>query len=387
MGSTKIKRILLSLGLIASININALSFEEYQKQQQAGYKTYKDTIESEFKAYKAAYDKEFKQYKIDLKNRWDNPEVSTSHKWVQYDKKLTTKKVVDFKKQEIHIEVIAKDEKEAKEKLKETFAKLLKDDTKTAYNNDILSNKIYKTLKKPKPKIKVTQPIVKDIVTKKDTKKIIKTIETKPLKKVVYKNKFIYKVTIKMPANSLLRKAKYYKANVHKYAKKEKLNPNLIFAIMHSESSFNPMAESHIPAYGLMQIVPRSAGIDAYRYLYKKKKLVPSSFLFNYENNIQMGSAYLHILYFRYLKKIKNPKSRLFCTIAAYNTGAGNVAKAFTGKTNINSASRIINKMTPEEVHQKLLKDLPHAETKNYLKKVYDRTFMYDILLEKELSK
>ena len=62
------------------------------------------------------------------------------------------------------------------------------------------------------------------------------------------------------------------------------------------------MARSHIPAYGLMQIVPKTAGIDAYQYLYNKKRLLSSSYLYNSENNIEIGSAYLHILYYKYLK-------------------------------------------------------------------------------------
>ena len=146
---------------------------------------------------------------------------------------------------------------------------------------------------------------------------------------------------------------------------------------MHSESSFNPRARSHIPAYGLMQIVPRSAGIDTYRYLYKKKKLVSGSYLYNSTNNITMGSAYLHILYYRYLRKIKNPDSRLFCTIAAYNTGAGNIAWAFTKTHNINKAAPLINKLTPDEVQAKLLKDLKYDEPKHYLKKVSKRMSSY----------
>ena len=71
-----------------------------------------------------------------------------------------------------------------------------------------------------------------------------------------------------------------------------KIPQELIYAIMESESSFNPMARSNIPAYGLMQIVPRSAGIDAYNFLYKEKKLLSSRYLYNPSNNIKMGTAY-----------------------------------------------------------------------------------------------
>jgi len=151
---------------------------------------------------------------------------------------------------------------------------------------------------------------------------------------------------------------------------------------MHSESSFNPMARSHIPAFGLMQIVPRSAGVDSYQYLYNKKRILSSSYLYNSENNIKIGSAYLHILYYRYLKKIKNPQSRLYCTIAAYNTGAGNVARTFIGSTNINKAAQTINSMSPDAVLKTLMRKLPYNETKKYLKKVNDRVSAYNKLLK-----
>ena len=105
--------------------------------------------------------------------------------------------------------------------------------------------------------------------------------------------------------------------------------------------------------------------------------MLPSSYLYNANNNIKIGSAYLHIVYYRYFKKIKNPQSRLYCTIAAYNTGAGNVAKAFTGKTNVNLAASIINNMSSKEVYKHLQANLPYDETKKYLKKVSKRVTQY----------
>lgn len=75
----------------------------------------------------------------------------------------------------------------------------------------------------------------------------------------------------------------------------------------------------------------------------------------------------------------------MYCSIAAYNTGAGNVAKAFIGSYNINRASAKINKMTPEQVYKHLMKNLPYNETKKYLKKVTDRVSAYNKLLKTTL--
>lgn len=180
-----------------------------------------------------------------------------------------------------------------------------------------------------------------------------------------------------MPSDAMVKKSKEYESEVTKQGKIREIPKSLIFAIMHSESSFNPKARSHIPAFGLMQIVPSSAGRDVYNFLYKEEKLVSDTYLYNSTNNITMGTAYLHMLYYKYLSRITNDESRLYCAIAAYNTGAGNVARTFSKTTNMANAAPIINSMTPKQVYNKLLKDLPYDETKNYLQKVTARMHSY----------
>ena len=164
-----------------------------------------------------------------------------------------------------------------------------------------------------------------------------------------------------------------YLEDVRSNSQRFELPLPLIFAIMQTESNFNPFAKSHIPAFGLMQIVPKSAGVDAYKFLKKRERMPSAAYLYNGTNNIEMGSAYLHILYYRYLRKIKNPRSRMYCTIAAYNTGAGNIAWAFTRKNNMSKAAPKINALTPDEVYNQLLSDLKYDEPKHYLKRVNKR--------------
>ena len=172
-------------------------------------------------------------------------------------------------------------------------------------------------------------------------------------------------------------RAERFRPLVTEYARKEGIYAPLVYAIMHSESSFNPRARSGVPAYGLMQLVPRSGARDAYRYLYKKDKLVSGSYLYNPENNIQLGVAFLHILDKRYFRRIEDPMSRMLCSIAAYNTGAGNVCKAFGAGTSLSRAAPIINRMEPAEVYSHLHSNLPYTETRHYIKKVSDRIPLY----------
>ena len=381
-----IKKIILVASLATMLFSQTAS--EYKAQQMQGFSKYKTDLEKEFKAYQEAQNKAFNDYKKEVGAYWEDPKLSTKKTWVGYTEDKKTRTDVDFENETIIIETIATSPEEAKAKLQIALAKVVTIDTKTVQKTDPLEKKLAKIIKPADivdAKVK-SEPILATVVFKeKPTKKVVavyvkKHIQDKKIK-IVKSNKIkhakVYSVVVKLPRNSMVKRSRIYYDEVKKQASKQNLPVPLIFAIMHSESSFNPRARSHIPAYGLMQIVPRSAGIDTYRYLYKKKKLVSGSYLYNSTNNITMGSAYLHILYYRYLRKIKNPDSRLFCTIAAYNTGAGNIAWAFTKTHNINKAAPLINKLTPDEVYAKLLKDLKYDEPKHYLKKVSKRMSSY----------
>jgi membrane-bound lytic murein transglycosylase C len=387
MGSTKITKIFLASILVLGLNSYAQSYEEFLKEQNSQFTQYQDTFEKEFAAYKKAHDEAFKEFSKALGKKWPEkkPVVSTKHKWVEYSKNLESRKSVDFEKKEVKFEVIAKSKEEASQKISKMFNTLVKQDVKTALKNDILEQKIAKKLKKPKPKTTSQQKIIADMINAQEKQRLKAKLKKQKLIVVKHKGKFIYKANIKLPAESTIRKARKFKSDVVKNSNKQQIPAQLVYAIMHSESSFNPMAKSHIPAYGLMQIVPRTAGVDSYKYLYGKKRVLRSGYLYDSSKNIRIGSAYLHILYYRYLKKIKDPQSKMYCTIAAYNTGAGNVAKAFTGKTNINKAARKINNMSSDQVYKTLMRKLPYNETKHYLKKVTNRASAYNKLLKTTL--
>ena len=150
-----------------------------------------------------------------------------------------------------------------------------------------------------------------------------------------------------------------------------------ILAIIETESSFNPRAVSPIPAFGLMQLVPRTAGVDAYQLVHGKQQVVSPDFLFNEKNNLQLGSAYFYLLMNRYLKHIKDDVARFYCSVVSYNTGVGNMSLTFVGVKNIKKAVTKINTMTSEEVYDFLLKNLPAKETVNYLQKIVKRRDKY----------
>jgi membrane-bound lytic murein transglycosylase C len=382
----------LTSSLLASlllVSANAETFEDYKAQYQQNFQKQKEA----FAQYKKEQEKAFLDYKKELQKYWENPIINSKKELVSYSKDKKSRSIIDFKNNELTIETLAKDKKEAKQKLALSLAKAVTYNTTDFYNKDELVQKISKIETKQRmqhakiDKKPVLAPLFfKKQPTKKSLLKLVKK-ELTSQKIVIKKSKKVadekvYILSIKLPKNATVKRSRIYYKDVKLQAKKELLPISLIFAIMHSESSFNPMARSHVPAYGLMQIVPKTAGIDAYYYLYRQKRLVGSSYLYNANNNIKMGSAYLHILYYRYLRDIKDPQSRLYCTIAAYNTGAGNVSRAFVASYNTHKAAKVINKLTPDEVYAKLLEDLRYEEPKVYLKKVTKRMKMYQKIYE-----
>ena len=161
-----------------------------------------------------------------------------------------------------------------------------------------------------------------------------------------------------------------YRPLVERLAKDFSVSRNLVYAIIKTESDFNPYAVSHVPAFGLMQVVPATAGQDVHRFLNNTDGLPSRDFLIVPENNIQYGTAYLHLLQYRYLNDIRDPVSREYCVIAAYNAGAGNVLRTFDADRD--RAAERINALAPLRVLEILRTELPTGEARRYLVKVMD---------------
>lgn len=167
---------------------------------------------------------------------------------------------------------------------------------------------------------------------------------------------------------------------INEMSKRFDVETSLVMAIIEAESSFNPMATSHIPAFGLMQLVPKTAGIDAYKFVYGEGKVVTPDYLYNIENNLKLGTAYLSLLQTRYLRGIEKPSNLLYSTIASYNTGVGNLARSVSGQKGIRKAIPAINQISDEEYFDYLQQNLPALETKRYLQKVIKNKQKYEYL-------
>ncbi|MCG8472169.1 MAG: murein transglycosylase domain-containing protein [Desulfobacterales bacterium] len=369
-------------------------YEAYLKEDM-DFQAYQKQVEQEFKAYKTILREEFKSYRADILKVWDKPEVSHKKRYVGYSSDYKVKKVVDFEKGTVKISaVVPEGTSNTQNLLSKHLLDLLNESTKSAFAGNAFATGVEKKLKAALPPERIQtaaiapKPVVGDLFTgkavptMKETAQAVKAIMSKAqvtkakAPKTLGSN--VVAVEVKLPPKGAGVKAKAYLPEIKQHSQKRKLPPALILAVMETESAFNPMATSYVPAYGLMQIVPKSAGRDASKLVLGKDVVLSPSYLYNGKNNIAMGTAYLYILNDRYLASIKDPMSRLYCVIAAYNTGAGNVARAFTGTTSVKKAAPKINAMTPEKVYQRLMRKLPHQETRDYLKRVTTRMKKYE---------
>lgn len=164
-------------------------------------------------------------------------------------------------------------------------------------------------------------------------------------------------------------KSVQYLEHIEYAAKRFGLSPRLIYAIMRTESAFNPFAVSNAGALGLMQVVPGTAGNEVQAYLTGKAGVPATSMLFDPQSNIEYGSVYLHLLATRYFAGVANTTSRELCMIAGYNAGPRAVFRAFNAN-NADEAIAAINAISPDELFTRLSLHMPAEETRQYVGKV-----------------
>jgi len=182
------------------------------------------------------------------------------------------------------------------------------------------------------------------------------------------RGKKVYWVDIPLVRQFKQISARQYLPYVSQSARRYHLDEALVFALIETESSFNPFAVSRSNAYGLMQVMSNTAGLDYFQRI-KKRDIRPSrQYLFNAQNNIEVGSGYLSILRDVYLRGISNRLSQEYCMIAAYNGGAGQLLRSFD-RNKVKAIAKI-NRLSAAEVFAYIINHHPKHESRNYLKKV-----------------
>lgn len=154
-----------------------------------------------------------------------------------------------------------------------------------------------------------------------------------------------------------------FSPQVIKHAKKNKIDPRFVLAIMKQESSFKANAKSPAGARGLVQLVYDTA--IKYKDEAGYKNLTPDD-LYNPETNVAIGSIYI--------RKIKDEFGGLYEAVAAsYNAGEDN-------------AARWLNRTKPKEPGV-FAAEVGFAETKNYVFKVMNNYRVYRELYDENLNR
>lgn len=341
------------------------SFDEYVKSRQARFDSYKKNYEKglyesmeAYLEFEKKYNEEYEAFKKKVMGMWGDDEMvdSTPKTWVDYSDDLKSRSNVDFENGEVEIEVLVdvdEDKKEIDDKLKDAVEELI--ESKDEETGEPVM----------KDQLDVTEDVVDDVV--KEEKKVM-TDEGE---------KKIIKIRMELAEDHLPKRAEQFKGIVLECSQRFGVDQPLIYAVIEQESAFNPKAKSHAPAYGLMQLVPKSGGRDAFRHVHKRDVIPSPAYLYVPANNVELGTGYLDLLMTKTFKEVKDPQCRMLCAIAAYNTGAGNVSRALTGKTSVAKATPIINSMSYEKLFGHLKRHLPHGETRDYIQKVTERMKKY----------
>jgi len=151
-----------------------------------------------------------------------------------------------------------------------------------------------------------------------------------------------------------------YQEYVENSAEEYALDKYLVYAVIKTESNFDPAVTSRADAKGMMQLMDGTAAEcnnkEGFGYN------LPDD-LFDAEKNIRMGCSYL--------RRLLDTYGNIELAVAAYNAGTGNVKKWLSDE-----------KLSDG---QGGLADIPYEETDKYVKKVL-RTYEIYTKLYKENS-
>ncbi len=151
-----------------------------------------------------------------------------------------------------------------------------------------------------------------------------------------------------------------YDAYVQQYSQEYNLDENLVYAVIKTESNFNPNAGSHAGALGLMQIMPETfEWLQNYTDGYVQ---YGTEYLYDPEINIKYGCIFLRFLLDRYDVEAT--------AVAAYNAGFGAVDQWLSD--------------SEYSTDGETLDYIPYPETSAYVEKVENAKYYYEINADNE---
>ena len=294
-----------------------------------------------------------------------SPEVASEHRYVKYSNAFEARAIVDFDEGWVQVETIADDE--AITKLRSAIVETLLT-TRDMRVDDIFSASTPTTDGEPFLYEQVLDAEGQPIRWRWRAERFADHLIGSSLRESRRGVRTLRSVRAELVGNHLKLRGQQYADYVLAAARRYGVSPTLVYAVIEVESAFNPYAVSSANAYGLMQVVPATAGRDVFERVKKQPGQPTRDQLFQPEFNIDVGSAYLYLLDDVYLRKIDDSRSRQFAAIASYNGGVSATLRTFDA--NRDRAVTAINDLSPAQVYDRIVSRHPFAETRRYLEKV-----------------
>ncbi|MBN2298793.1 MAG: transglycosylase SLT domain-containing protein [Deltaproteobacteria bacterium] len=331
-----------------------------------GWEEFNSSSNAQWDTYEQEQRRQWEEFKTAVEKKWDTFLDSTKKTWVDYSKDLDARSLVDFEHGTIEVSaVVPVNDPNALEKGREQIRSQVKKmfSAQNPAGKYVLEDQV----KDEKGKA-IAESNIETYIQKQIRPNI--QVDNKPFKAKDGIERQKLTVNFSLVPNHVQVRAKKFIDPVHVHATKMDIEPELILAVIHTESYFNPMAKSHANAYGLMQLIPKYGAMEAYGFLYKEKKLLPPEYLYVPENNIELGSAYLHLLTKNYYRDVHDENKNLYLSICSYNWGPGAVQRSLK-RNGID-----VDRVSSDQLYTFLRAHAPE-ETSNYLKKVTERREMY----------
>jgi len=333
--------------------------EETWRKNVAGIERQWDDIEKQQR-------RELQELKRRVDLLWGEVGVTSSKKnWIDYDESFSVRRNIDFKNGTIEIDAliplnVSNPYKRAKQKIADKMLTSLM--AKGFERRGILTKQL-----KSSQGFYVTTNNLNNYIRSDLFPKIEKVPTSITGNDGKTRLKFGARISL-VPGHLRIR-AEKYRNTVQANATRFSLEPQLIMAVIHTESYFNPFARSHAGAYGLMQVIPRYAGREAYQFIYNQDRIITPPYLYEPFNNINLGSAYLYLLYNKHFADIQGRDKRLYLSICGYNWGPTAIRKKIIQRHQVSL-------MSSDELYR-LLRYRTPKETSDYLKRVIEKSNTY----------
>lgn len=368
---------LIALGIIYSFIFFSIGYseergkesKEWEKLKGAAEETWRKNvlgIERQWDEIEDQQRRELQELKRRIDVLWGEAGVtSTKKNWIDYNENFSVRSNIDFKNGTIEIDAliplnVSNPYEKAKQKISDKMVNSFM--AKGIEQSDILTNQL-----KTSKGLYVTNKNLNSYIQSDLFPKIDKVPTSITGNDGNTRLRFSARLSL-VPGHLRIR-AEKYRNTVLANATRFSLEPQLIMAIIHTESYFNPFARSHAGAYGLMQVIPRYAGREAYQFIYRQDRIITPPYLYQPVNNINLGSAYLYLLYNKYFADIQGRNKRLLLTICSYNWGPTAIRQKIIQRYQVSFISgdklyRLLRYRTPQE-------------TSDYLKRVTERSNLY----------